>query len=125
MPPEKPDTLYMKDTFALFKEADNATFICEGNVGNPKGKLIWQTQRKGENVSEVNTDIQTDYTKIKKYCSYVGMSSLTITLSEKDNQAVISCAEESLMNNTTMFRYSQPVNVLCKFIIVGIICYMY
>lgn len=114
VPPEKPDTLYMTDTFALFKETDNATFICEGNVGNPRGKLIWQKQRKGENVSEVNTDIQTDYIKIEKQCSYVGMSSLTITLSDKDNQAVISCAEESLMNNTTMFRYSQPVDVLCK-----------
>ncbi|CAG2217948.1 CADM3 [Mytilus edulis] len=114
MPPEKPNTLYMKDTFALFKETDNATFICEGNVGNPKGKLIWQKQRIGENVSEVNTDIQTDYIKIEKYCSYVGMSSFTITLSDKDNQAVISCAEESLRNNNAMFRYSQPINVLFK-----------
>ncbi|CAC5407171.1 unnamed protein product [Mytilus coruscus] len=112
--PEKPDNLYMKDPSALLTETDNATFICEGNVGKPKGKLIWRIKRREDNVPEVNTNMQTNYTKKKESCSYLGISSFTITLTDKDNQAVLSCAQESLVNNNAMFKFSQPINVLFR-----------
>lgn len=117
VPPTKPDSLSIVGTFEPFTERDNATFICKGNVGKPPGKFIWRKRRGQDNFPVLYTNTKTNYTKLDESCSYEGMSALTIALTDKDNQAIISCAEESLMSNDAMFKYTLPIDIFCKYLI--------
>ncbi|XP_071131768.1 CD166 antigen-like [Mytilus edulis] len=114
VPPTKPHSVSITGTLASFTERDNVTFICIGNVGKPPGKFIWRKRRDKNNFPVFYTNTKTNYTKLDESCSYEGMSALTITLTDKDNQAIISCAEESLMSNDAMFKYTLPIDIFFK-----------
>lgn len=114
VPPTNPESISLKDNTVSLTERNTATFICKGNVGNPPGKFIWQKKRRGVIVPDVYTNMKTNHTKVEESCSYIGIAELTLTLTETDNQAVVGCAEESLMNNETMFKFTPPIDVYCK-----------
>ncbi|CAG2222406.1 unnamed protein product [Mytilus edulis] len=119
VPPTKPHSLSIRGTVVSLSETDNATFICKGNVGRPPGKFIWRKRRSEDNFPEIYAHEKTNYTKLEESCLYEGLSALTITLSDKDNQAVISCAVESLMSHDAMFVNTLPIDVLCKYFILN------
>ncbi|CAC5357732.1 unnamed protein product [Mytilus coruscus] len=114
VPAYDPDSLSITDTFTSPTEGENVTFVCKGNLGKNPSKFIWRKKLREDSVPDTYTNEKTSYTQLEESCSYVGRSSLTITLSDMDNQASIGCAEETLMNDDEMYKYTPPIDIFFK-----------
>ncbi|XP_052069883.1 uncharacterized protein LOC127708798 [Mytilus californianus] len=114
VPAYDPDSLSITDTFTSPTEGENVTFVCKGNLGKNPSKFIWRKKLRGDSVTDTYTNEKTSYTQLEESCSYVGRSSLTITLYDMDNQATIGCAEETLMNDDEMYKYTPPIDIFFK-----------
>ncbi|CAC5417226.1 unnamed protein product [Mytilus coruscus] len=97
-------------TSTILKKGDNITFICTGNVGNPPGKFIWQKYKHGENPTDY-TDITTTIQEVSDMCSYNGSSTLTIQVTDEDNQAIIRCTVISPLAQPNMYIETIPMEV--------------
>ncbi|CAC5357739.1 CNTN6 [Mytilus coruscus] len=94
-----------------FIEGDNITFMCEGDVGRPKGRFLWQKIFSSDgkfNYSNISTDT------IPEFCSYDGNSTLTIQVTGDDNQARIRCVVKSELPNGTRHVDSEPLLIHFK-----------
>lgn len=104
---------YIKDTIEnTFKEGDNVTFMCAGNVGRPKRNLAWQ--KIYSNKTKYNyTNISSE--TISELCSYDGSSTLTIQVTGTDNQAKIRCIVESEVLTSDIYADTKPLLVDCNY----------
>ncbi|XP_076072775.1 uncharacterized protein LOC143044601 [Mytilus galloprovincialis] len=113
-PPSRPDSVTMYPSTSIVHD-DYVSFICEGDVGNPAGKFVWRKHLcwECEHNPVVYSDTVTVSTKIQDSCSFHGTSNLTIQLTEDDNGATISCAEQSYQVEI-MMRNTSPLNIHYK-----------
>lgn len=103
-----------------FTEGDNITFKCDGGVGRPKGKFMWQKIYSSEQ-SFNYTSRPTE--TIPENCTYSGTSNLTIQVTAEDNHAKIRCIVESDVSKVKMFADSEPLLIYCKYMVILIFNY--
>ena len=89
--------------------------MCNGNVGKPPGKFIWEKLRHGEKSPIIYSDVSTMSTDIHGNCVVYGTSNLTIQLTDLDNKAKIQCVEESNLSSESLTIETESITVYCKF----------
>lgn len=102
-------------------EGDSITVICNGEVGKPPAKHIFQKLLFGQIVPMQSTFTAASISEMSENCSYYRTSNLTFQVTSEDNNAVIRCVVNSSMADPDMYVQTEQIEVHCKYIICNLI----
>ncbi|CAG2251539.1 unnamed protein product [Mytilus edulis] len=117
--PEQPDSLPSYVLSAGIEEGNNVVFTCTGNVGKPQGKFRWvRYRRNSDDVTVQETPYESEITTAAPMpgtCTYNGTSSLTLKMTQIDNNAVFRCqVVYQDVTQGSLYKQTFPINVYCK-----------
>ncbi|XP_063416814.1 uncharacterized protein LOC134699060 [Mytilus trossulus] len=114
--PEQPDILPSYVPSAGIEEGNNVVFTCTGDVGKPQGMFRWVRYRRNSNdVTVQETPYESKITTaavMPGTCTYNGTSSLTLKMTQIDNNAVVRCqVVYQDVPQGSLYKQTFPINV--------------